>query len=308
MAGELLIFGQNTGRRLIAGERLAQGSYGTVWQARDVASSDYSFAIKVPRPIYNKKIGQVLNREAKIQSSFSHPHITPVELYDVFVYTDKRGNTRHTLGIVTPLADSTLFRTIDTNAPLSLQSAISIMDDVGGAYEAVHQSGLVYCDSSPSNILLRNQPDGLLSAEITDFGHVHTPQLEEQNSDIVIGVPMYSAPETFEGICTHASDQFGWAAGVAYPAVTREAPWVQDNLPYDKLFWNYEYISPRSFKEIIGARKMTRLHEAIEEVTERALRENPIDRYASMAVLLDDLRLKLVKAREEQKRSRRYLT
>jgi serine/threonine protein kinase len=298
MAGELSIVGENFGRNFVVGERIAQGGFGSIYKAREATGIEDQYAIKIPRPLNSRRARQVLIREAEIQAGFADPHIASVEVHDVFTYEDRHGKTRHTPGIVTRLADTTLFQQIDTNTTLPLDTAISIIDDVASAYTTVHQAGFVYGDAAPSNVLLRREPSGVLSAEITDFGRARPPQREEQYKFPAFGIPMYSAPETFEGIITDASDQFGWAAGIGYPAITNEAPWDENDPPYDLEFYEYDYRPPRSFREIMGSQRITPLHEAIEKVAERALRERPSDRYSSMTALLDDLRLRLAHARE----------
>jgi len=84
--------------------------------------------------------------------------------------------------------------------------------------------GLNHNDITPRNILLEEQPDGLIVPKIIDLGHASepstgTPPFPTQDLNL-----LYTAPEALEGRFLPESDAFSVAAMV-YTLLSGQAPW-----------------------------------------------------------------------------------
>jgi predicted Ser/Thr protein kinase len=127
-------------------------------------------------------------REARIIATLEHPAIVPV--YD---YGEEHNQPylvmRHMRG-------GTLAERIIAN-PLSLETAVPIIQRLAGALDHAHQHGVIHRDLKPGNILF----DQYNNAFLTDFGIVKLAaggSISLTGSG-VIGTPAYMSPEQIHG-------------------------------------------------------------------------------------------------------------
>lgn len=299
MAKETLITGIQSGRVFARIEAIGAGQFGRVYSVMDM-NNGVMYAMKLPAESINgSHHGDILTREARYQESFSHPHITRVELFDSTRDVSSAGELPF---LVTPLAKTTLQRRI-VQSPPTIQEAVLIGENTADALDVIHKRGLVYVDLKPANVLLNSDHDGMTAAELTDFGAVTTPDTmtiypSEPQSRVL--PPEYYYEEKY----TFRSEQFVWAAGIVYPTVTGESPYAEDPL---LLMSVGRFPERRSFTSLMPPGSMTGLHEALEEVTAKALQECQEERYSSMAELTNDLKTKRVKVDERERKQRRTL-
>ena len=127
-------------------------------------------------------------REARIIATLEHAAIVPV--YD---YGEERAQPylvmRHMPGGT--LADRIIA------GPLSLETAVPIIQRLASALDHAHQQGVIHRDLKPSNILF----DQYNNAFLTDFGIVKLAQGGNTNltGSGVIGTPAYMSPEQIHG-------------------------------------------------------------------------------------------------------------
>ncbi len=127
-------------------------------------------------------------REARIIATLEHPAIVPV--YD---YGEVDGQPylvmRHMPG-------GTLAERIIAG-PLSLETAVPIIQRLAGALDHAHGQGVIHRDLKPGNILF----DQYNNAFLTDFGIVKLAQGSSTNltGSGVIGTPAYMSPEQIHG-------------------------------------------------------------------------------------------------------------
>jgi serine/threonine protein kinase len=165
---------------------LGTGGMATVYLARDL-KHDRSVALKVLRPELAAIVGSDrFLREIRITARLNHPHILP--LLD-------SGESAGLLWYVMPyVAGGSLRAVLHPNAPLPIEVALRISEQVAGALDHAHRHGIVHRDVKPENILLS---EGL--AIVADFGIARAVSAAGAagltRSGFPIGTPGYMSPE-----------------------------------------------------------------------------------------------------------------
>jgi serine/threonine protein kinase len=254
-----------------------------------VFSEGVEYSIKLPKKPGIRASHSNLRHEYDIQSALIHPHITPIVLFDT---------TRDLIpGIdipffVTPQRDDSLQTRMDKSSVLPISQILGITEDIASALSFIHGNGILHTDLIVNNVLLQEQ-NGTLHAELTDFEHA----VNENEKRLFKKDNM--PPELREGIYVATSEQFELARSIIYPMIFgsymphKFEPYYTNN--------SAETVLPprRPFSEVVPPHQMTEYHTALESVAEKALQEQIPDRYISMAVLLDDLHLRIARAREQ---------
>ncbi len=127
-------------------------------------------------------------REAKILSELQHPHILPV-----FDFGESDGYTY----IVMPyIKGGTLLDQL-RGRPLPLAQIRTVISQVGDALDCAHEHGLVHRDVKPSNVLVDERGNCLLS----DFGLAKVVEGPDHltTSGVIVGTPLYMSPEQCMG-------------------------------------------------------------------------------------------------------------
>jgi len=170
---------------------LGAGGMATVYLARDL-KHDRWVAVKILRPDLAAVVGsERFLREIRITARLNHPHILP--LLD-------SGETDDLLWYVMPyVAGGSLRRLLRPDAPVPIDVALRITEQVAAALDHAHRHGIVHRDVKPENILLS---EGL--AIVSDFGIARAvtaagPQ-SLTRSGVPIGTPGYMSPEQALGL------------------------------------------------------------------------------------------------------------
>lgn len=243
---------------------LGEGGMAAVYKAYQPGVDRYVALKILPRhfasdPLFVSRFEQ----EAKVLAKLQHPHILPV-----FDFGQADGYTY----IVMPFLQSKDLTTLVRTQTLSLTQIRRIISQVGDALDYAHSRGLVHRDVKPSNVLLDERGNCLL----TDFG---IAKMVESSSKLtatggIIGTPAYMAPEQGMGEQVDGRSDiyalgimlYEMAIGrVPYQAETPMAVMIKhlnDPLPLPR------HLNPA-------------LPEAVERVILKALAKNPQDRYAT---------------------------
>lgn len=164
---------------------LGEGGMAAVYKAYHPAVDRY-VAIKVlPRqyaadPDFTARF----EREARLLAKLQHPHILPI-----FDYGQANGYTY----LVMPFVPSGTLTDLLKGQPLPLLQVRRLITQVGEALAYAHAHGLIHRDVKPSNVLLDESGNCLLS----DFGLARMTEgsLKLTVTGAVLGTPAYMSPE-----------------------------------------------------------------------------------------------------------------
>lgn len=128
-----------------------------------------------------------LLQEARTLARIRHPSV--LDVHDV-------GDEGGRLYLVMELLEGNLADDVDRRGPLAPAAALAALDDVLGALEACHASGVIHRDVKPSNLL--RHADG--SVRLGDFGTARVELAGGPRTQLgaTIGTYAYMAPEQVE--------------------------------------------------------------------------------------------------------------
>ena len=259
------LIGQSIGRYKII-EQLGQGGMATVFKAFDTRL-EREVAIKLIRhdSISSQAMPIMLKRfeiEAKALARLSHYHI--VKVHDYGEYSGA------------PYLVMEFFRGGSLKpGRMPFRQAAALLAPVADALHYAHQHGVVHRDVKPSNILIGETGQPVLS----DFG---IARLWEGQSSIkmtatgsVVGTPEYMSPEQWLGKPEPLTDVYSLGI-VFYELVTGQKPYTA-NTPMAMMLKHLNDPLPRPRDLAPG------LPAEVEQVILTALAKRPADRYADMA-------------------------
>jgi serine/threonine-protein kinase len=275
MAG---LIGQNFGRYQILSV-LGEGGMATVYKAYDTRL-EREVAIKViRREAFPQDEMEMLlkrfEREAKSLGRLSHPNIVGVidygeyegSPYLVMVYLPG-GTLKDHLG-----------------KPIPWREAIQLILPIAHALEYVHEQNIINRDVKPSNILMteKNQP------MLTDFGLVKLFADKDDkeatsltSSGTGLGTPDYMAPEQWTGEATAQSDLYSLGV-VLYEMITGHRPYTADT-PAGVLLKQATEALP------LPKYYISDLPQNVESVLLKVLAKEPRNRYADMPAFISELK------------------
>lgn len=218
-------------------------------------------------------------REAEVVMRLKHPHIVPVESFgehNGFVY------------LVMPLLKVGSLADRLQKGALSPDEGACIMGQISEALQFAHEQGVVHRDVKPSNILLDEHGNALLS----DFGlaKIHDASVSLTGSAL-LGTPAYISPEQARGGPVDArSDQYSLGV-ILYQLSTGDLPFEADT-PMAVLM--------KHINEPLPPPRMRRpgVPDAVERVILKATAKLPEERFASVAEFNQAFQAALAHARD----------
>ncbi len=167
---------------------LGRGGFGTVYRARDgVLKRAVALKVIHPQLLVDPQFVERFLREAQTAAKLSHPNI--VIVHDV-VQTEGRLFIVMELLSGRPLSDL-----LARPEGLSLETTLSVLNQVASALDYAHGQGVLHRDVKPSNVIVR--ADG--HATLMDFGLAKAQAESRQiSSSQQVGTLAYMAPEQFD--------------------------------------------------------------------------------------------------------------
>jgi serine/threonine protein kinase/Tol biopolymer transport system component len=214
------LIGQSLGRYHIL-EQLGEGGMATVYKAYDTRL-ERDVAVKVIRvdqfgSAVLERILKRFEREAKALARLTHPNIVHVNDFG-----DQDGIPYLVMDY---LPGGTLKQQM--GKPMPWQDAVKLLLPVADALEYAHSQGIIHRDVKPSNILLTQHGQPML----TDFGIAKILEIEDTQTQtgtgMGVGTPEYMAPEQWIGQATLQSDIYSLGV-IFYELVTGRKPFLAD--------------------------------------------------------------------------------
>ena len=199
--------------------KVGEGGMARIYLARDLRLNR-RVAVKIPHLHFlgEPDFLERFRHEAQAAAMLAHPNI--VDVYDV----GQDGDVHY---IVMEYVEGTDLKTlINREAPLAIDRAVGLAEQIARGLQAAHRAGMVHRDIKPQNVIVT--PDG--QARITDFGvsksHLSTALTE---TGVSFGTVDYLSPEQAQGRpATPQSDVYALGV-VLYELLTGKLPFVGDS-------------------------------------------------------------------------------
>jgi len=266
-------------------EQVGQGGMSSVFSAADLADGRV-VAMKILSPYiaHEEQFQARFEREIKLLTRLQHPNIIPILDF---------GEADGLAFIVMPyIASGTLFDRLN-RGPLDPRQGGRIVDQMASALMLAHQNGVIHRDVKPSNVLVDEKGNALLS----DFSFARSQDASQNlTGSVLIGTPAYMSPEQCRGNDIDArSDQYSFAV-MLFQITTGALPFTGDT-PMATVLQHINVPLPRP------RAVNPNLPEEIELVLIKALAKDPALRFDSMEALNRSFQAALAVALDPQARA-----
>jgi serine/threonine-protein kinase len=261
---------------------LGGGGMGAVYRARHV-HLDQPVALKLLKAnlAASRDMVERFVREAKAAAAIGNPHI--IRVSDFGVSNDGRAFLAMELLDGRDLEE--LIRQEKTLAPArAVRIALQVLDGLGAA----HAAGIVHRDLKPANIFLVPGDQ----VKLVDFGVSKVQAAPGVSSltqtGMVMGTPMYMAPEQFKGAREVDGRADLYAVGVTlYQMLSGALPY--DAPTYESLILQIYTEPPKPLAQVAPS-----VPAALAAVVERGMAREPAQRYGTAKEFADALRAAMV--------------
>ena len=249
---------------------LGRGAMGIVYKARDNELEEMVALKILPDTLgQNPEALRRFRQEARNARRLSHPHI--VRIHDI-------GEQQGRKYISMEFVDGTDLkrRLVECRRKLPLEETLGYARQIAEALAAADDAGIVHRDIKPANIMLTRQG----RVKVADFGIAklveEDPQKEATRTGVVVGTPLYMAPEQVQGKpVDHRADLYAFGV-VLYEMATGAPPFVEGDLAYHHVFTEPRPLPPE-------------LPEAFRRVVMKCLKKKPEERWQSAREILAEL-------------------
>lgn len=270
-------------RYLIEAE-LGAGGMGHVYRAHD-HYLDRHVAVKMIHPWLATRESTIkrFQNEARVLTNLDHPCL--LRNYGM-------GIDDGTLFMVMDLALGTSFdQWLRQRGRLDLKAFKAIFLDVMAGLSHAHSRGVLHRDIKPSNILVIEDKEGQLHAQLLDFGLAKLLQppdqtaLELTQTGELIGSPLYMSPEQSNATRVDERSDIYSLCCVMFEALSGAAPFA-GNTALEILYKHAHEEAP----DLVTSREIPEaIPIGLAQVIKQGMEKHPDDRYASVAELQADL-------------------
>ena len=245
-------------------EEIGLGGMATVYQGLDLDTNQKA-ALKIlaPHMARTPQFKARFQREIKLLRTLQHPNIVPI--------LDFGEQDEHSY-IVMPFYTKGTVQDRLNHGALTPREGARLMDQVSAALDHAHRQGIVHRDVKPSNILLDDEGNAMLS----DFGFAQVQDASlSLTGSALIGTPAYMSPEQCRGDPIDArSDQYSLGV-ILHQMTTGRLPFDADT-PMGLVVKHIN--SPLTPPRMISPN----LPEGVEAVLIKSMAKDPGQRFASV--------------------------
>jgi serine/threonine protein kinase len=260
------LIGKIIGNRYRVLREIGSGGMAWVYLAEDV-KSDQLVAVKVLYPQFGEDLSYIqrFNREAKLASTLTDPHIVRVLDY---------GADRDIYYLVMEYIEGQDLRELlKEKGPFFWRTALDIIDQLATALEHAHLHNVVHRDIKPQNMMIDDS--GLL--KVLDFGIARIPTLPSLTQSGFVGSPYYVSPEQAMGEEVDIRSDIYSSGIVLYELLS-------GNIPFDaKSPWSI--ISQHISSDPPPVKLEGDVPEAIHDLIGRMVTKRPEDRFQTPMAL-----------------------
>ncbi len=261
------------GDRYLLGEMIGTGGMADVYIAQDQRLSR-EVAVKILRSDLAKDPAFVtrFRKEAKAAAGLNHPGI--VAVYD-------SGEEPAPYIVMELVTGHTLRDLIHSGERVSLEHALTIVEQVLAALEYSHQRNIVHRDIKPANVMIADSGE----VKVMDFGIARA--MDDLGATLtstwnVVGTAQYLSPEQAVGESADARSDIYSTGCLLFELLTGQPPFTGET----PVSIAYQHVSG----DIPSARAIqSDLPAGIETVIKVALAKKVDERYQSAQEMLDDL-------------------
>ena len=251
---------------------LGRGGMAEVFRASD-EKLGRTVAVKVVLPLFaaQEHFVERFLREARVVAALEHPGIVPV--YD---YGEQDGLPF----LVMPYLDGGTLQRRMTGQAQPLDQVVPWIRQLGAALDAAHAAGVLHRDVKPANVLVGKDERPLLA----DFGIAKIAESATRltATGVVVGTPVYMAPELALGKpASPASDLYSLAV-VAYELLTGQPPF-EGETALSVMHQHVQTPAPPP------STRVPTLPRALDEVFAQALAKDPTTRPPSCRAFAESL-------------------
>ena len=269
------LIGQQVGTSVLL-KKLGHGAMSAVFAAFQTTLKR-QIAVKIlPKALLTAKAAAFFQQEAESAAILSHPHIIPI--YEV---GEKPDFLFFTMQLVKGNPLSHHIRQAQKNVLVSrrlmpLPRIIGLMQMILDALGHAHDNDIVHRDIKPDNIMIEAHNQRPL---ITDFGVARVSRTTGKSDRLLLGTPMYIAPEQIlSGSVDGRAD--------LYSAGAMMLEMLMAHIPYPPYHSAMELLKMKlALKDRIFRKRPSQVHpaadRALDEVLFRALAFDRDRRYAS---------------------------
>src|SRR5262245_17348851 len=266
--------------RIVA--KLGAGGQGAVYKAVNTKLNRTVVLKILPRELTGSGVNlKRFEREARLASSLDHPNICAI--YDLAFTNDLHF-------IVMQHLEGLNVRELVNGRPLELKSALSIAIQVCDALVAAHNQGIIHRDIKANNVMVNAEGQ----VKILDFGlaklldeGTKTRKDIDRTHLTEVGVPYgtatYAAPEQAQGLAVDARADIFSTGVLLYEMLTGKWPFE------GKTVVDVRYAVLHDTPQPLNNARPTAAPPRLQDILDRALAKNPIDRYQRIAEMRDDL-------------------
>lgn len=241
---------------------LGEGGMAAVYKAYQPSMERYVAVKVLPRQMADSaEFIARFKREAHLLAQLQHPHIL-----SVFDYGQADGYTY----IVMPFIQSGTLADVMKTRRMSMPEVRRIVTQVGDALGYAHVRGMIHRDVKPSNVLVDERGNCLL----TDFGLARMTEASAKltSSGAIMGTPAYMSPEQGAGMSLDGRSDIYSLGIIFYEMVTGQVPYSAET-PIAIVFKHIQDPLPAARKFVPD------LPEEVERVLLKSLAKKPEDRY-----------------------------
>ncbi len=269
------LVGQQVGTSVLI-KKIGHGAMSAVFLAFQ-KSLKRQIAVKVlPQSMLTEKSAAFFQQEAESAAILAHPHIIPI--YEV-------GKTKDFLFFTMQLVqgeplthyiEQARKNIVPSKRLMPLGTTIPLMINILDALDYAHDNDIVHRDIKPDNIMIENRSKRPL---ITDFGVARVSRTKSQSDRLLLGTPIYIAPEQIlSGGVDGRADQYS-AAVMMLEMLMGEPPYPPYKNAMDLLKMKI------SLKEKLFLKRPSEVHPAanreLDEIVFKALAFDADRRYDS---------------------------